>query len=261
VQRGSNRLSVHKDEEMKHELEGLLRSGHPTRTEEWYDPEPAADDDPGVAGGPEGAQLNIELARHLTRKTFPAKRNTLERVLEGNHAPDPVIDAVSRLPDGDHKYRNVQEIVTALEAVRRRKPVAELVKDVMTAGVAAVRPQASLVEVATLMRDQDIGDVLVAEGDRVVGVVTDRDIAVRAVADGVDPHSVSAASVASGDPVTVTPRDTVGEAVTLMREHAVRRLPVIEDGRPVGIVSLGDLAEERDPNSALADISRAQPDR
>jgi CBS domain-containing protein len=111
------------------------------------------------------------------------------------------------------------------------------------------------------MRDQDIGDVLVAEGDRVVGVVTDRDIAVRAVADGVDPHSVSAASVASGDPVTVTPRDTVGEAVTLMREHAVRRLPVIEDGRPVGIVSLGDLAEERDPNSALADISRAQPDR
>jgi CBS domain-containing protein len=139
--------------------------------------------------------------------------------------------------------------------------VAQLVKDVMTAGVAAVRPESSLVEVATLMRDQDIGDVLVAEGDRVVGVVTDRDIAVRAVADGADPHTVSAASVAGAGPVTVAPGDTVGEAVTLMREHAVRRLPVIEDGRPVGIVSLGDLAEERDPNSALADISRAQPDR
>jgi signal-transduction protein with cAMP-binding, CBS, and nucleotidyltransferase domain len=81
----------------------------------------------------------------------------------------------------------------------------------------------------------------------VVGVVTDRDIAVRAVADGADPHTVSAASVAGAGPVTVAPGDTVGEAVTLMRKHAVRRLPVIEDGRPVGIVSLGDLAEEHSP--------------
>jgi hypothetical protein len=114
VQRGSDRLSVRKDDEMKHELEGLLRSGHPTRTEEWHDPEPAADDDPAVAGGPDGTPLGTELARHLTRKAFPARRGALVRALEDNHAPDPVIDVVRGLPDGDHEYRNVQEIVTAL---------------------------------------------------------------------------------------------------------------------------------------------------
>lgn len=113
MQRGSNRLSVHKDDEMKHELEGLLRSGHPTRTQEWHDPEPVADDDPAVAGGPDGAPLGTELARHLTRRAFPARRGTLLRTLEGDNAPGPVIDAVRGLPGGDHEYRNVQEIVTA----------------------------------------------------------------------------------------------------------------------------------------------------
>ncbi len=137
----------------------------------------------------------------------------------------------------------------------------QLVKDVMTGGVTAVRPEASLVEVAQLMREHDIGDVLVARDETVVGVVTDRDIAIRAVADGADPYAVSAGSVCTRDPVAVTPQEPVTQAVGLMRRHAVRRLPVIEDGRPVGMVSLGDLARERDPGSALADISRAGPDR
>ncbi|MEV5356666.1 CBS domain-containing protein [Streptomyces sp. NPDC086081] len=137
---------------------------------------------------------------------------------------------------------------------------AELVKDVMTAGVVAVRPDASLVEAAQLMRAQNIGDVVVADGQDVVGVLTDRDIAVRAVADGADPMTVSARAVCSKDPVTVTPEDRVATAVALMREHAVRRLPVVENGLPVGIVSLGDVAEAEDPASALADISRAEPD-
>ncbi|MET9432256.1 MULTISPECIES: CBS domain-containing protein [unclassified Streptomyces] len=136
---------------------------------------------------------------------------------------------------------------------------ARLVRDVMTPGVAAVRPDASLVEAAQLMRAQDIGDVLVAEGDRVVGMVTDRDIAVRAVADGADPLTVSAQSVCTPDPVCVTPDDDAAEAVELMRRHAVRRLPVVEDGRPLGMVGIGDLAVARDPGSALADISRAEP--
>jgi CBS domain-containing protein len=105
-----------------------------------------------------------------------------------------------------------------------------------------------------------VGDVVVAEGQDVVGVLTDRDITVRAVADGTDPMTVSARSVCTPHPVTVTPDDLVATAVTLMREHAVRRLPVVEDGLPVGIVSLGDVAEAEDPASALADISRAEPD-
>ncbi|QCD59324.1 CBS domain-containing protein [Streptomyces hawaiiensis] len=138
--------------------------------------------------------------------------------------------------------------------------MAEYVKDVMTAGVVAVRPDASLVEAAQLMRTQNIGDVVVAEGQDVIGVLTDRDITVRAVADGADPMTVSAQTVCTRNPVTVSPDDRVATAVTLMREHAVRRLPVVENGLPVGIVSLGDVAAAEDPASALADISRAEPD-
>ncbi|MFF3350079.1 CBS domain-containing protein [Streptomyces sp. NPDC002779] len=138
--------------------------------------------------------------------------------------------------------------------------MADFVRDVMTAGVVAVRPDASLAEAAQLMRDQDIGDVLVADGQRIVGVLTDRDITVRAVAEGVDPLTASVRSVCTPDPLVVAPQDPVAAAVALMRQHAVRRLPVVEDGLPVGVVSLGDLAEAQDPDSALADISRATPD-
>ncbi|MCX5291846.1 CBS domain-containing protein [Streptomyces sp. NBC_01597] len=130
----------------------------------------------------------------------------------------------------------------------------------MTPGVVAVRPDASLVEAAQLMRVQDIGDVLVADGQEVVGVLTDRDITVRAVAEGLDPLTVSAQSVCTPDPVLLAPDDPVAAAVALMRTHAVRRLPVVEDGLPVGMVTLGDLAEVQDPDSTLAEISRAVPD-
>jgi CBS domain-containing protein len=138
--------------------------------------------------------------------------------------------------------------------------MADFVRDVMTPGVVAVRPDASLVEAAQLMRVQDIGDVVVADGQRIVGVLTDRDIAVRAVAEGVDPLTVSAGSVCTRDPVLVAPEDPVAAAAALMRAHAVRRLPVVEEGLPVGMVSLGDLAEAENPGSVLAEISRAAPD-
>ncbi|KOV66650.1 oxidoreductase [Streptomyces sp. AS58] len=136
---------------------------------------------------------------------------------------------------------------------------ADYVREVMTPGVVAVRPDASVAEAARLMRAQDVGDVVVADGEQVVGVLTDRDIAVRAVAKGLDPSGVSARSVCTPDPVVVSPQDPVSTAVALMREKAVRRLPVVEDGLPVGVVSLGDLALALDPDSALADISRAAP--
>ncbi|MDT3397910.1 CBS domain-containing protein [Streptomyces sp. B1866] len=138
--------------------------------------------------------------------------------------------------------------------------MAQYVRDVMTPTVTAVRPDASLVEAAQLMRAQDIGDVLVAQDGALVGVLTDRDITLRAVAEGVDPLTVSCQAVCTPDPVTVGPDEEIAEAVTLMRRYAVRRLPVVAGGRPLGIVSLGDLAQERDPGSALADISRAAPD-
>jgi CBS domain-containing protein len=138
--------------------------------------------------------------------------------------------------------------------------MADFAREVMTPGVVAVRPDASLVEAAQLMRTQEIGDVVVADGQEVVGVLTDRDIAIRAVAEGGDPLTTSARSVCTSGPLLVAPDDPVPAAVALMRTHAVRRLPVVEDGLPVGMVSLGDLAEAEDPDSALADISRAEPD-
>ncbi|MFG2648664.1 CBS domain-containing protein [Streptomyces sp. NPDC048436] len=120
--------------------------------------------------------------------------------------------------------------------------MAVFVRDVMTPGVVAVGPDASLVEAAQLMRAQDVGHVLVATEGRLVGVLTDRDIAMRAVADGADPLTVSAQAVCTPNPVMVAPDDAVSAAVSLMLENAVRRLPVVEDGQPVGMVSLGDLA-------------------
>ncbi|MGY0057292.1 DUF2795 domain-containing protein [Streptomyces sp. LZ34] len=121
MQRGSNRLSVHKDDEMKHELQELMRSGRPTRAEGWYDPEPAADDDPEVTTGPvpplgaggEAEALRFELARHLGRTPFPAKRGALLRALHQAHAPDRLTEQVARLPE-DHTYRTVQEVVSGL---------------------------------------------------------------------------------------------------------------------------------------------------
>ncbi|MET7903978.1 CBS domain-containing protein [Streptomyces sp. NPDC005355] len=115
------------------------------------------------------------------------------------------------------------------------------VKDVMTRAVISVRPDASLVEAAQLMRAQDIGDVIVALDGDLLGVLTDRDITLRAVAEGVDPLVVSCHAVCTADPVTIGPDEEVAEAVTLMRQHGVRRLPVVEAGRPLGIVSLGDV--------------------
>lgn len=121
MQRGSDRLSVHRDDEMKHELQGLLRSGHPTRTEEWHDPEPSAEDDPQVWGGPvapgrSGATLEtvrFELARILGRHAFPAAPTDLARTLRRRNAPDAMIEAVARLPRQD-RYQTVQELAEAL---------------------------------------------------------------------------------------------------------------------------------------------------
>jgi hypothetical protein len=120
VQRGSDRIGPARDDERKHELQGLLRSGHSTRAEEWHDPEPAADDDPVVAGGPvaqgapDSVALRFELARHLTREPFPAKRGALLRAMHDHHAPDPLIGMVEELPEDGAHYRNVQDVVRAL---------------------------------------------------------------------------------------------------------------------------------------------------
>jgi len=111
------------------------------------------------------------------------------------------------------------------------------------------------------MEAEDVGDVIVVDGEQICGLVTDRDIAIRAVAHGLDPATVPVTEICSIELTTVTPDTPVDDAIALMRAKAIRRLPVVENGAPVGIVSLGDLAVQRDPDSALADISAAPPNR
>ncbi|MGW2517411.1 DUF2795 domain-containing protein [Streptomyces sp. NPDC001617] len=126
MQRGSDRLSVHRDEEMKHELQGLLRSGHPTRTEEWHDPEPTAEDDPEVAGGPitpgrpaaSLAAVRTELARYLSRHAFPAGPRELTRTLRRAYAPDTLVEPVERLPRAA-RYTTIQGLAEALVGAGR----------------------------------------------------------------------------------------------------------------------------------------------
>jgi CBS domain-containing protein len=105
------------------------------------------------------------------------------------------------------------------------------------------------------MSQDDIGAVLVTEQGRVSGILTDRDIVVRGVAEGRDPAATRVSEVCTSDPVTLTVDQNVEDAIRLVREQDVRRIPVVQDGRPAGIVSIGDLAIERDPDSALADLS------
>jgi CBS domain-containing protein len=137
--------------------------------------------------------------------------------------------------------------------------MAQSIKDVMKTDPITIDADEPVTEAAKVMRDADIGDVIVLDDDQVCGILTDRDITVRLVAEGRDPSATKLGELCSRDVVSLTPDDSVGGAVRLMSEKAIRRLPVLEGDRPVGIVSLGDLAETQDPESALADISAAPP--
>ncbi|MEV0238083.1 CBS domain-containing protein [Nonomuraea sp. NPDC050786] len=135
--------------------------------------------------------------------------------------------------------------------------MAKTVADVMTSHPATVEADQPVSVAAALMRDNDAGAVIVNDNGRMRGIITDRDITVRVVAAGKAPET-PVREACSPSVEAVGPDAGIDQAVQLMRSHAVRRLPVVEDGRAVGIVSLGDLALERDPNSALADISAAE---
>ena len=138
--------------------------------------------------------------------------------------------------------------------------MAEQVRDVMTPDPACVSAEDTTDKAAQLMRDRDVGSIVVTEnGPGVAGIVTDRDIVVRAVADGKNPTEVRVSEVASSNPTTLSADDAIDDAIGRMREENIRRLPVVEGERPVGIVSLGDLARAQDPNSVLGDISAAPP--
>jgi CBS domain-containing protein len=138
--------------------------------------------------------------------------------------------------------------------------MARTVEEIMTRDPRTVNASDTIVDAARVMNESDIGDVIVVDGDQIQCIVTDRDIVVRAIAEGRDPQSTSVSDVCTPSVETIEPGASVDDALRKMREADIRRLPVVQDGRPVGILSLGDLAVEQEPDSTLADISAASPD-
>jgi CBS domain-containing protein len=146
----------------------------------------------------------------------------------------------------------------------KEKTMEQSIRDVMTPNPSAISRSASILDAAQLMRGNNIGDVIVLEDDRLFGILTDRDIVVRGLAERSDPKTIPVGEICSRDLTTIEPTAeptaSVEQAVRLMREKAIRRLPVVdESGDVMGIVSIGDVAVERDPQSALAGISAAPP--
>jgi CBS domain-containing protein len=137
--------------------------------------------------------------------------------------------------------------------------MADTVRDVMMPNPLTVDARTTVEAAAQVMRENDIGDVLVTQEGRLVGILTDRDIVVRAIAGQRHPAATFAGECCSTEVQVVKAEDSTNRAAELMRERALRRLPVVDDGQVVGIVSIGDLAVAEDPKSALADISAAAP--
>lgn len=123
--------------------------------------------------------------------------------------------------------------------------MAKSIRDAMTSNPRGVETATPIVEAARLMKSEDVGSLPVVEGDRLVGMLTDRDVVIRVVAEGKDVESTTAGEIASRDLVTVDPQQELDEALRLMAQHQVRRLPVVEeDGRLVGILAQADVAQE-----------------
>jgi CBS domain-containing protein len=136
--------------------------------------------------------------------------------------------------------------------------MADTVRDLVKGEPVTVEASGTVQDAAKLMADNDIGNVLVVENNEVQGIVTDRDIVVRVIAKG-DGADASVREAATTDVETIEPDASIDDAIQKMEQGNVRRLPVVEDGKPVGVISLGDLAQAKDKDSALANISSASP--
>jgi len=121
------------------------------------------------------------------------------------------------------------------------------IKDVMTSDPCTIDADKSVAYAAKMMRDEDVGLAPIVEGDKLIGMLTDRDIAIRVVAEGRNPEQVTVREVASQQVVTIDPQQDLSEALRIMAKHQVRRLPVVEeDGRLVGVVAQADVARKGD---------------
>jgi CBS domain-containing protein len=121
------------------------------------------------------------------------------------------------------------------------------IKNVMTSDPCTIDADKSVAYAAKMMRDEDVGLAPIVEGDKLIGMLTDRDIAIRVVAEGRNPDQLTVREVASKQVVTIDPQQDLDEALRIMAKHKVRRLPVVEeDGKLVGVVAQADVAREGD---------------
>jgi len=138
--------------------------------------------------------------------------------------------------------------------------MAESIRELMTKNPRSLASGSSVIDAARIMRDEDAGIVPIVEGEKLIGTVTDRDIAIRVVAEGKSPESTTVGEIASRDLVTIDPQQELDEALRLMARHQVRRLPVVEeDGKLVGIVAQADIARnasDQQTGDVVHDISK-----
>lgn len=135
------------------------------------------------------------------------------------------------------------------------------VRDIMSAAPVCMAATQSVSAAAKAMKERGVGTVLVVSGGRLEGLVTDRDITIRVLAEDRDPATTRLGDICTGELAVLRPDDDVQHAERLVRERAVRRLPVIADGVPVGVVYIGDLALDRDERSAPSQIPVIAQDR
>jgi CBS domain-containing protein len=140
--------------------------------------------------------------------------------------------------------------------------MASKVRELMNKQPIKLSGSTPVIEAARRMRDANVGAVIIEDGGKVAGIVTDRDVAIRVVAHGRDPNTVRLAEICSKELTTLSPDDDLDRAIEVMRQKAIRRIPVVDQrNMTVGILSLGDLALDRDPKSALGQISAAPPNQ
>jgi len=134
------------------------------------------------------------------------------------------------------------------------------VREVMTSSVDCVTPDTTVIEVAQLMKKDDVGSIPICTDHQLMGIITDRDIVLKVVAAGKNTNNILAKDIMSTDIISVTTDQDVHEAANLMSKYQIRRLPVLEAGKLVGIVAIGDLAIEKvhinEAGDALSDISQ-----
>ena len=144
--------------------------------------------------------------------------------------------------------------ITTKNVRRREGMMAKRVRDAMTEDPRSIGASASVVEAARLMREEHVGSLPITEDKQLVGMITDRDITTRVVAEAADLEVTSVGDVYSRDPISVEPDKDLEEALQLMARHQVRRLPVVEHGRLVGIVAQADIAlREREKTGELVE--------